>query len=705
MAAVTLRLIALLFLVSLYAADVSAKKSKQLTAVEDMRYGVALYHYYQGDYMLALTELLIAKQRGGIQGHGDNPEIMEGGFSLGFGLERHASAIFERLLEQNRSRRSQDAAWFFLSKLRYLREDWQGAEEAISRVRTKPHLDIRSEVYAHRINLAIQQGDLQSATKLLRKRTPAEDWLPYIHYNLGAAYARQGEIKEAIQYFEKLSIEQFPTDELRVLYDKAMTSAGYAYILDKQYKKAITQFSRVRLTSAHSNRALLGYGWAAAELGEFKEALKPWEYLAKSSLIDENSQEALIAVPYAYEKLGREGLALEYFQLAEANFIDELTRLEGVISGMSGNQLLEAFKIERSSGMDWLKHVRENQVSPQLGYLAQLFSREEFQGLVQELRDLVGIREDLIEWQEKLEFYLELTVTREQGRNKKAEELAARELSDSIAQMQEHRTTLARRIENIAANKDYFALANEDEKDLIERVQRSQKSIAALKASDPYIEENEEAIRRYYGVLYWDASEKFSDRLWRVVKTLNLLDKTLATLTRNHEKVEYLIGSADDLVPMKNRMAELSDRLEVMVALVDLVVEKTQDDLRSQTSKILETQRTRLNHYIAQSRLSQARLYDKALKASMEAAYSATPENAEQARPADASDASSPASIEPEQAQEPVDAEQQQVQPQESQIQPSQPQPPAQQQETSAEQAPASADQEALQAEPEEAAP
>lgn len=618
MAAVTLRLITILLIVFLGASEAFAKK--KLSAVEDMRYGVALYYYYQGDYLEALTELLIAKERGGIQGHGDNPEIMEGGFSLGFGLERHASDIFERLLQENRSKRSQDAAWFFMSKLRYLRNDWEGADQALTKVQKKPAEEIRAEVYAHQINLAIQQNDLEKAEKLFKKRKPSQDWLPYVYYNLGAAYARQGNFEKAIEHFEKLSFEQYPTDELRALYDKAMTSAGYAYLVTQQYEEAIQQFSRVRLTSAHSNRALLGYGWAAAELGRFEEALKPWTYLAKSSLSDENSQEALIAVPYAYEKLGSEGQALLHFELAEQNFLDEMSRLEGVIESMKGNQMLDALKIERSSGMDWLKNVRESQVSPQLGYLADLFSREDFQGLVQELRDLVGIREDFILWQDKLGFYNRLMTEREQGRNQKAEELAARDLVISIKKMKAKRASLARRIEEIAANKDYFALANADEKDLIDRVKRSQKNVEALRASDPFIDESEESVRRYYGVLFWDASENYSDRLWRVVKTLNLLDKTLATVTRNQEKVQYLIDNPEDLLPIKNRMTDVEQRLSEMLVRVDSVIEKTQSDLRQRTTDVLLEQRKRLNHYIAQSRLSQARLYDKSLQADLQSA-------------------------------------------------------------------------------------
>lgn len=612
MAAVTYKTVLLFCAFICFSFSAEARKEK-LTTVKDLRYGVALYWYYQGDYMNALSELLVAKERGGIQGHGDNPEIMEGGFSLGYGMERHASEIFQRLLAENRSRDSQDAAWFFMSKLRYLREDWAGAQEALDKISQPPASAIRDDVYAHQINLVIRQDQLEEAQRLIRKKNPGEEWMPYINFNLGSAYARRQRYIDSVTYFRRLSKIEYTSDELRALYDKAMTSGGYAYLIGGQYESAIREFSKVRLTSALSNRALLGYGWAAAGLEQFEEALKPWTYLAESSLIDENSQEALIAVPYAYEKLGSKGLALQGFQRAEQSFLEEMQRLQTVMTSLQGRQFLEALSIERSEGMDWLKHVRDNQVSPQLSYLAELFSREDFQGVVQELRDLIGIQQDLQEWQNKLYFYADLMVEREQGRSQRASDLAARDLTIKIKEMKAQRKALALKIERIAASRDYFAMATEDEKDLIDRVLRAQKRIGLLRETDPFIDETEEAVRRYYGVLYWQASETFSDRMWRAVKTLNRLDDTLATVTRNHEKVEFIINNAQDLDPMKQRIADGQARIEIELARINLAIDVTSDKLRSQTMAVLENQSRRLNHYIAQSRLSIARLYDQSL--------------------------------------------------------------------------------------------
>ncbi|PCK08149.1 MAG: hypothetical protein COA42_10525 [Alteromonadaceae bacterium] len=605
------RQLALALILSLLAASGYAKK--KLSAVEDLRYGVALYHYYQSDYMEALTELLIAKEHGGIQGHGDNPEIMEGGFALGYGLERYASDIFDRVLEKNRSQASQDAAWFFMSKLRYLRGDYDSAAAAINKLSKRPARNLRDDVIAQKINLAIKRNDLEQAKRLIKRKKPGDHWMPYIYFNLGAAYARMGEYDQAIKYFNFLLDEEFRREELRALHDKAMTSAGYSYLLSGRNEQAIERFSKVRLTSALSNRALLGYGWAAAELDHFEEALKPWHHLANSTLIDENSQEALIAVPFAYEKLGSDGLALTHFQNAEQKFIDEIARLDSVVDGMQGDDLLNALKIKRSAGMDWLKYVRENQVTPQLGYLAELFSREQFQALVQELRDLLGIYEDLEQWKSKLDFYLDMVENRDIGRAKKAEDLAAKDLTLSIKQMKAARAGLLSEIERISTEEDYIALANKEEKGYLKRVQRVANNIELLRESDPFIDESEEALARHQGVLLWRTSEAFADRQWQLTKQLGKLNRTLSKATRNHNSVNDIIGNAEDLEPMKLRIRIAQKRVDGRLHDMNLALNVKKNELRQQTIVVLRSQRLRLNHYLAQSRLSIARLYDKTL--------------------------------------------------------------------------------------------
>lgn len=592
-------------------ANVVASNSVTLTSVADLRYGVALYHYYQGDYMSALSELLVADARDGINGHGDNPEIMEGGISLAYGLEEHASDIFERLLEQNRPVRVRDAAWFYLAKIRYKNRDYVRAQEALEYVSEKPPKKLKEDIIALRINLLIRASKLTEASMLLDSPGVSDYWKPYIYFNLGSAWAREQNFTQAIYFFNLLGDEYYSTNEHRALYDKAMTASGYANLFRERYPEAIDAFSKVRLTSSLSNRALLGYGWAAVKKGDYQLALKPWQHLATSSLIDENSQEALIAVPFAYEKLGADGLALNNYQEAVQRYTSEIDRLDTVMSNLNEDGLLSALEIKKSESFDWLSYAEKNELSPRLAYLAPLFSREEFQRGIQDLRDLLASKEMLSAWLGKLDFYSDMLNEREESRVDRIAFVNAPELKARMVFMKKQRAILAQSVEQAVAKKDYFSFADDNEKALLKRVERMASNIEVLRGNDPFIDEYETSYRRYHGLLLWQASEAFSDRLWERQKGLKQLGRRIENIEATLQRIDVILNTAPDIDPFRQRLQTSKIDITVQVEELETAISRRQIDLEQQLIDILQTQRNRLSHYLAQSRLSVARIYDK----------------------------------------------------------------------------------------------
>jgi len=259
-----------------------------------------------------------------------------------------------------------------------------------------------------------------------------------------------------------------------------------------------------------------------------------------------------------------------------------------------------------------LRYARENQLSPQLTYLISLFSREEFQGLVQELRDLLAIQKNTRDWREKLDFYSSMLETREKSRYEKSAYMAEQALRDKISHLERQRKELVGKIERIAASKDYMAVSSEDESDLFRRVERGKKYAEALRDEDPFIDETEEALRRYHGLLVWDSSEKFSDRIWLVVKKLNVLDKQINDIRKNYNKVNRILRDAPNITNYQGRISASRAKLDVQQRQIDAAVVRLQGELRRQVASVLLAQRERLTLYLSQSRLSVARLYDKA---------------------------------------------------------------------------------------------
>ncbi len=68
-----------------------------------------------------------------------------------FGLDRSASEIFEQALDQHSSERVRNAAWFYLSKMRFRRGDWQGATASLLRIEGNIDPRLRDEFNAMQV--------------------------------------------------------------------------------------------------------------------------------------------------------------------------------------------------------------------------------------------------------------------------------------------------------------------------------------------------------------------------------------------------------------------------------------------------------------------------------------------------------------------------------------------------------------------------
>jgi hypothetical protein len=604
----------------LFVTGTAAAKDKPLTSVADLRYGVALYNYYQNQNLEAMTELMVAEKKGGIKGHGDNPEIMAGGFSMAYGLERQASQIFARLLDDNRPQRTRDSAWFYLAQMRYLRGDWATATDTLDRVSPAPHAELEPQVTELRFNLALQQNQLAEAAALLSARQTR--LTPYMQFNLGAAYSRNGDFAAAIPQFTQLLKMRQRTPEYLALYDKAMTAAGYSALLAKDYGQAVGHFSQVRLDSPLSNRALLGYGWAAVELGDYNLALKPWQQLARGSLIDEYTQEVLVAIPYAYEKMGYKGQALTEFRAAEANYLAEIQAIAQVNQAVQGYAIREALNIDRSTDINWLDQAQQQQLSPQLTYLVTLFSQEAFIGLVRELRDLLAIQNQFREWQYKMDFYLAMLDEREVNRAQELDYLTQQKLDEKIANIEVQRDSLAVEVDRLRQEQDFLGLADEADAGRLERIVRSEKNVAILgrAAWDMGVEvmppeelqSLTETLRRQKGMMVWRTMEMYDERLWRAERELAQLNSELTAARATQGRVQTILAKGFDLQPYRQRIAAASEQLLSQSTDIDRAIELAQDDLRRKVLLVLQQQEARLTHYLAQSRLSVARLLDQA---------------------------------------------------------------------------------------------
>lgn len=616
----------------------AAEKPKR--SVADLRYGVALYHYYQQDYLASLSELMVADARDGIHGHGDNPTLINGGISLAFGMQNHAEKIFTQVLEDNKHPQSvRDAAWFYLGKLQYARSDFPAAEQSFSRVSNTFNRDLLAEMRALQINLQIKKNQFDAFTIKQVEQQQLGDWSAYALYNLGAAHAREGNMRLAQNFLREL--ESMPIDEdnkkarneYYALLDKAYTAIGYSLLQEKSYISATQEFNKVRLDGIESNQALLGYGWSAMAQEKYKDAIKPWQVLQKRSLLNPAAQEALLALPFAYEKLNASGDALHEYEHAEELFGAEIQLVKGMRANLTRDELLKLVSSKPASvddvknadtskvtaqivddGQNWLKLNDISVVKTRSMYLRELFARNEFQSQVLELRDLLKLQTMLKEWQPKLTAYTELLQQKQVLRQQQKVQSAQQSLVKTENDLEEKRGALLARLTTIKTNNDYMALADDATRSTYVAIERSETTIRQMKAAGQDTSEYDDRLHILRGLLLWRAAQQFSAGIADNEVVIDQTDKALARIAESYQKIKEVNATGSDLQPMLSRIQQQQKQLQEQLSLVDSAINARGEQLRQQVDKQLDGHEKRLNRYLAQSHLAIARLYDNALR-------------------------------------------------------------------------------------------
>lgn len=573
--------------------------------VQSLRYGVSLFHLYQGDYFDSLTELMVGQSRGELGVHAENAELLRGGIALSYGMDREAERVFTALLAEQREGINRDRAWFYLAKLAWQRGEPGRAQAALDRTGDELGPELSAQALALHANLALRRGDMDAAARLAADLPPESDWNHYLDYNIAAALAAQGQFAAAAQRFQQLDGAE-GNEEVRALRDRGFTAAGYARMAVGDFDGARADFTRVRLASPVSERALLGFGWAAFEQGETMAALSPWQNLSARPAISPSVRESLLAIPYAYQQLGRDGLALSHYQQASMQLQAELDNVRAAMEGFATDALPELLQIAPGDSDDWLFGTDILPVSEQAPYLRHLIASHPFQAAMKELRDLQRIRQRLARNAEKLAVLgqadHEQQIRWEAIRHGGGRDRLAAGRQAMLAQTR----VLEQRLMSAEAQDDGRALAGPNRLAQWQRLERATSLAAQLDAPDA----QRQLLRLYRGMLIWDDSEQFPDRRWRTRRELAELKSVLEVSSERLADLDRAIAGRreSNFAP---RIAQLEARVAGQRGQVELALAAGESTLRQVAVMELQRQEQALVHSLGQSRLAVARLYDR----------------------------------------------------------------------------------------------
>jgi hypothetical protein len=584
--------------------------------VQDLHYGDVLFNFYAGDEFEALTRLEAYEHWQRMPNHQHDAALLAGGLYLSLGMHNEAGKRFETLLGNDVPVGVRNRAWFYLAKVWYARGYYDRSEQSLGRISGTLAPALEAERQHLLVNVLMRQNRFDDAAARLTGWQGPADWTAYSRFNLGVALVRQNRMSEADPVLSAVGSMDVSGDEMLALRDKANLALGYAWLQAGNAANARAALERVRLTGPYATRALLGVGWASAQLGQYREALTPWLELHDRNLLDAAVQESYLAVPYAFSKLGANAQAAEYYESAIKSFESEGGRIDDSVARIGGGHMLDDLlgADQQAQQLGWFWQLKQLPDAPQSRYLYALLADNDFQEGLKNYRDLGYLGGTLTRWNQSMDAFGAMIDTRERAyaeRLPRADTLLA---SDLPAKFLAARAAVDSRLTSIETGDDVAALGTSAEQQQWAKLRQLEAALAGAAGGESGAMQLErDKLKLMKGVLYWRLDAEFKQRDYSQRRALRALDAALNEAQNRWARVRRARGSvptntgefATRIAALGARIAQLQQGLKDAAQQQNLFLQHlAQDELLAQ--------KDRLAAYQVQARFSLADIYDRA---------------------------------------------------------------------------------------------
>ncbi|WP_374427824.1 tol-pal system YbgF family protein [Ideonella dechloratans] len=641
-------------------------------------YGEVLFHFHQDQTFTALTSLMVSQQFDRLGVHADEAEVLRGGLLLSYGMHREAGQVFERLIDHGATPEVRNRAWYYLARVRYTRGEPQAAEAALAHIQGElpGALDDDRRLLQAQVKLALAQPALaaEALTPLAsadKPRPPApapvdEDNPPprpgllarltslvlapfsgpdplaatdadarlFARYNLGIALIRQGDAAGGTRWLDELGQMPAANEEQRALRDQANLALGYAALQREAPEQARQYLERIRLKGPSSDKALLGYGWAALGLKQPKLALVSWTELAQRDPSQPAVQEARLAVSYALAELGADTQARDGYQSALGSYQDEDQRLGEAIAALDDPAWLDEL-LARNPGVEmaWFRDAEDVPHLPHLRLLAPALAGHAFQESFKTWRDLRFLQDNLAAWQETLAVYRTMLDERRKAFLERLPDVASQRQQLDPAALLPRQQQLDGELAQAEADADGRAFADAAQRALLQRADRARDTLARLQAAPASpdapaatLQDAAERLRVLQGLLAWDLSQTYPERRWAARKALGDSAQGLQQAQAARQALDQAArDEAQRFVQFQQRIDELSRRIQALQAPLATASAQQAQALSRLAQDGLRQQQERLAGYAQQARYALAQLLDRGRDASTEPEHAPTP--------------------------------------------------------------------------------
>ena len=322
----------------------------------------------------------------------------------GFNINQDLTGLIEKAKS---NKQLSDSEYFKLGKSEYLRGDCLAALKLFKKIQNNLPLENKEPLAFYRANCFIKLGSNVRAAQSLTGMMGGI-WVAYAYYNLAISYAStsRDKTKALVALRVAESLNTGTSKEAKSLNDRINLVAGKLYLESDKKDSAVQFFKKVYLNSESTPAALYLNGLAQLDLGDFRSATQAWHSLKPFPLINQSVSEALLAIPFAFERSGYISQTIESYLEASNTFEAELNKIDKIDGLLDKYGAVKIF-IDDSEieGLEWFlaKDIVKN--TPRASYYQYLVQDYAFYDQVQLYEELIFLQTAMDFWASQLKVF------------------------------------------------------------------------------------------------------------------------------------------------------------------------------------------------------------------------------------------------------------------------------------------------------------
>jgi tetratricopeptide (TPR) repeat protein len=611
---------------ALLAAAALAAGAAAAENLEDLYFGEALYYAHQGQYFEALERLdTEVRQHANVDepeldtlyAHFDDAEFSLGDFELRYRMHHRAGRAIKAVLEGAVDEDVRNDAAYRLARIHFQKGQMEDAMRALDRIEGEIPKVIRDDIEFLRANVYLAQEHPENSLETLQKLQDSDSYGGFAAYNLGIAYLQGGRRSEALEQLERAGLIETDDPGELAIRDKANLVLGTIFLEEGAFEQAVPYLNRVRLDGPFSNQALLSAGWANLSAEKFDRAVVPWSILAEREVTDGATQEALLALPYAYGKLEIHGRAAIHYGRALDAFSAEIEKLGESIDSIRDGKFLEALvREEIRKDQDWVIRLRSLPETPETYYLMQLMASHDFQTGLRNYLDLADLKRKLLGWEGGFDAYEDMVGIRHEHYEPLLPDIDEqfRKLDSRMRLRNEQHEMLVKRRDDLLTMPRPEFLATPAEQTILARIELLEKAIAEAARAD--MGAQLARLQRLKGLVIFHLETEYHERFTEFDRNLRSLDEAMLVAQAQYD--EYVrsrqaathsyVGYDRPITRLRADVREAVDRIDRLMARQGHLLEVVAIDE-------LIARREHLENYGDKARFALADSYDRATQA------------------------------------------------------------------------------------------